>query len=158
METKKANIEILTDQYDKVLAWVQSLVPYEDAEDVTQDIYLNIVTSIDSFESRSDLNTWLYRVVHNRVKDYHRTQYRRGRYWKNGVNLKKYPAKTTYDIIEMRDLIDKVPKIWREVVWEHFVLGMGHAERADASGETYEAVRSRYKRAMKWLKSSNLLD
>ena len=42
---KEDNLEVILDQYDKVLAWVRSLVPYKDAEDVTQDIYLQVTLS-----------------------------------------------------------------------------------------------------------------
>ncbi len=36
-----------------------------EAEDVTQETFLNAFRSIDSFEWRSGLNTWLYRIAHN---------------------------------------------------------------------------------------------
>ena len=37
----------------------------EDAEDVLQDTFLNVVRSIDGFKSRSSFSTWLYRVAAN---------------------------------------------------------------------------------------------
>lgn len=37
----------------------------EDAEDVLQDTFLNVVRSIDGFRSRSSFSTWLYRIAAN---------------------------------------------------------------------------------------------
>ena len=38
-----------------------------DAEDVVQETFLNAFKSIDSFEGRSGLGTWLYRITYNNV-------------------------------------------------------------------------------------------
>ncbi|MCB0048036.1 MAG: sigma-70 family RNA polymerase sigma factor [Caldilinea sp.] len=37
----------------------------EEAEDITQETFLNAFKAIDSFEGRSGLGTWLYRIAHN---------------------------------------------------------------------------------------------
>ena len=36
-----------------------------EAEDVMQETFLNAFRAIDSFEGRSSLSTWLYRITHN---------------------------------------------------------------------------------------------
>jgi RNA polymerase sigma-70 factor (ECF subfamily) len=38
-----------------------------EAEDVTQETFLNAFKGIDNFEWRSSLQTWLYRIAHNLV-------------------------------------------------------------------------------------------
>src|SRR5829696_2707141 len=38
-----------------------------EAEDVTQETFLNAFNGIDNFEWRSSLQTWLYRIAHNLV-------------------------------------------------------------------------------------------
>ena len=38
-----------------------------DAEDVVQESFLNAFKAIDSFEGRSGLGTWLYRITYNNV-------------------------------------------------------------------------------------------
>jgi RNA polymerase sigma-70 factor (ECF subfamily) len=37
----------------------------EEAEDITQETFLNAFKAIDSFQGRSGLGTWLYRIAHN---------------------------------------------------------------------------------------------
>jgi len=61
----------------KVFHRVQSLVPECDAEDVTQDIFMSLVDSIDSFKGRSAFATWFHRISMNKVADYHRKMSRR---------------------------------------------------------------------------------
>jgi RNA polymerase sigma-70 factor (ECF subfamily) len=38
----------------------------EDAEDLSQEIFLEIIKSIDSFRGTASLSTWIYRIVVNR--------------------------------------------------------------------------------------------
>lgn len=50
-----------------------------DAEDVTQEAFVNLMGSIASFDRRSAFSTWLYRVVLNKAIDFQRKNVRRGR-------------------------------------------------------------------------------
>jgi RNA polymerase sigma factor (sigma-70 family) len=46
----------------------------EDAEDVTQEILIKLLTSLSSFEGRSRFRTWLYRIVVNHVLNMKRSR------------------------------------------------------------------------------------
>src|SRR5713101_2669947 len=46
----------------------------QDAEDATQDILIKVLTRLSSFEGRSSLRTWLYRIVVNHVLNMKRGQ------------------------------------------------------------------------------------
>lgn len=41
----------------------------DDAQDVTQEILIKVLTKISAFERRSSFRTWLYRIVSNHVID-----------------------------------------------------------------------------------------
>ncbi|MBI1930470.1 sigma-70 family RNA polymerase sigma factor [Candidatus Poribacteria bacterium] len=56
---------------------VRCLVPEADAEDVTQEIFLALVRSIDHFDGRSAFSTWFYRIIMNKVADHYRAVSRR---------------------------------------------------------------------------------
>ena len=45
-----------------------------DAEDVVQETFLNAFKAIDSFEGRSGLGTWLYRITYNNSMMRHRRE------------------------------------------------------------------------------------
>jgi len=131
--------------YRKVL----KLVPAEDAEDVTQDIFLNLVCSIDNFEGRSAFATWFNKIIVNRVADYHRRMFRqKGMFIPEGL-LSHEPSQETNSDFEMRDLLMKLPKPYREVLLMKFCHDLSFGEIASALGIAYEAVRSRYRRGIR---------
>ena len=37
----------------------------QEAQDLTQDVWIKILTSIDTFENNSDFKTWSYRIMIN---------------------------------------------------------------------------------------------
>jgi RNA polymerase sigma-70 factor (ECF subfamily) len=43
------------------------------AEDVAQDVFLQVFRQIQGFERRSRFSTWLYRIAYNRALDYRRS-------------------------------------------------------------------------------------
>lgn len=43
-------------------------------DDIMQDVYLNVFLKIDSFEGKSNIKSWLYRITVNRCIDYLRSK------------------------------------------------------------------------------------
>ena len=68
--------KIYLEYREKVLRYVRKRVHNEaDAEDVTSDIFLKVLSSLDSFdEEKATLSTWIYTVAHNTVCNYYRAQ------------------------------------------------------------------------------------
>jgi len=46
----------------------------QDAEDITQEILVKVITKLSTFEARSSFRTWLYRIVVNHVLNMKRTR------------------------------------------------------------------------------------
>ena len=44
----------------------------QDAEDVTQEVCMALVDKLSSFKGKSNFTTWLYRVVVNQCRDFHK--------------------------------------------------------------------------------------
>lgn len=136
--------------YRKVLR----LVPAEDAEDVTQDIFLNLVRSIENFEGKSAFATWFNRIVANRVADYHRRMFRqKNRFTTDEEIINQEPYQEVKSIIEMDDLLKKLPQHYREVILMKIYYNLSFAEIASTLEMTYEAARSRYRRGIKYAAS-----
>src|SRR5690348_14043979 len=64
---------------------VRMLYHPQDAEDATQEILIKILTRLSSFEGRSSLRTWLYRIVVN-----HLLNTRRSRVEDPAINFRMY--------------------------------------------------------------------
>ena len=130
---------------------VRMLVPVDDAEDVTQDIFLNLVRSINNFKGRSAFATWFNKIVANRVADYHRRMFRqRGRFASEDEIQKCEPFEEAQDNIGVADLLLCLPEHYREVILMKVHYNLSFAEIASDLGMTYEAARSRYRRGIKY--------
>ena len=143
-------LDILIKAYlPKVYNRVHSLVPESDAEDVTQDIFLSLVDSIDSFKGRSAFGTWLHRIVMNKIADYHRRASRRK---ERPIEVEDTrvanPWKAMDDELIVKEALVELQEKHREILLLKFSEGLSFGEIAETLGLTYEATRSRYRRAI----------
>jgi RNA polymerase sigma factor (sigma-70 family) len=149
------SLDILVRAYlPRIYRKVQRLVPAEDAEDVTQDIFLNLVRSIGNFEGRSAFATWFNKIVVNRVADYHRRMFRqRRRFVSEEEILEHEPSQEVSSELELEELLMSLPEHYREVILMKLRHNLSFAEIASALGMTYEAARSRYRRGIRYAAS-----
>jgi RNA polymerase sigma factor (sigma-70 family) len=69
-------LEILINRHQ---SWIYNIVQRmvylpQDAEDITQEILIKVMTKLSTFEGRSSFRTWLYRIVVNHVLNMKRTR------------------------------------------------------------------------------------
>lgn len=64
---KNLSVEQIVSQYSsQVLTLVARIVGRrEDAEEITQDVFLKVFHSIDRFRGDSSISTWIYRIAYN---------------------------------------------------------------------------------------------
>lgn len=145
---------LIREYLPKTYRKVRMLVPDEDAEDVTQDIFLNLVRSIDNFEGKSAFATWFNRIVLNRIADYYRRMFRQKNRFISEEDVPKYELSHEANCdVEMEDLLMKLPELYREVILMKVCDNLSFAEIASTLGVTYEAARSRYRRGIKYVAS-----
>lgn len=53
--------------YNVALHYLQNV---EDAEEITQDVFVQVHNSLDSFKENSSLKTWIYRITINKSLDF----------------------------------------------------------------------------------------
>ena len=61
------NTKDLVEKYQPYLYNLALRLVYypQDAQDLSQDVWIKILKSIDSFEEKSDFKTWSYRIMIN---------------------------------------------------------------------------------------------
>jgi RNA polymerase sigma-70 factor (ECF subfamily) len=102
------------------------------AEDVTQDVLLQVFRKLRSFERRSRFATWLYRIAYNRALDELRSNRARPE-----TELRDGPAAVrgaSGDLLRdaaLADCISRLPDAHRTAVHLHYWLGHSSAEIAD---------------------------
>jgi RNA polymerase sigma-70 factor (ECF subfamily) len=72
MNNDAANFQMIYSQYSILVYNValQYLQNNEDAEEITQDVFIQVYSAIDKFDQRSSLKTWIYRITINKCLDF----------------------------------------------------------------------------------------
>ena len=142
---------------DRVYRRVRSKVPEQDVEDVTQDIFVAVVRSLDGFEQRSRFNTWLYTIVNRQIADYYRRRSRRADKEAVEIDMIGYllvaPEDENADQhAAIRKAFLTLPGHYQEIILSRFSDGLTFAEIAVERGQSLEAVKSLYRRAIQTLR------
>jgi RNA polymerase sigma-70 factor (ECF subfamily) len=145
------------------LAW-RMLSNHADAEDVTQDVLLQVVRKLETFRGESELPTWLHRITVNAALAHRRRRAqlrmrplaepidqfvgdaRHGR----GSNTPQETPDQQAISLEVRQLIDRaisrLPDMYRDVFVLSDVEGMPNLEIGEMLGLSLSAVKSRLHR------------
>ena len=140
-----------------------------DAEEIVQDVFLTLFRKIDTFEGRSALGTWIYRVTTNAalikrrgkrvelevlledylprfLEDGHREGDRAFLCadWSQGPDEAAQAAETRAILTQA---LERLPDTYRAVVLLRDLEGLSNDEAAEVLGETVASVKSRLHRA-----------
>lgn len=63
--------------FNLALQYVQNM---EDAEEITQDVFVSVYQSMSSFKEQSSLGTWIYRITINKSLDFIKAKQRKKRF------------------------------------------------------------------------------
>ncbi len=118
--TDPNNFEHLIKQYHPMIYKICRVYSSsEDFDDLYQEVLINIWKSQKSFEGRSKLSTWLYRVVLNTALTYHR-------------NTKKAKAKVPIDqIAEVPDEVNDNKE--KQIEMDRFYHAISQLKKNDRS-------------------------
>jgi len=75
-QTRERGFRILLSQYKERVYWHirRILYDHEDANDVTQDVFVKVWKSLDKFRGDSKLFSWIYRIATNESLNYLKKQ------------------------------------------------------------------------------------
>ena len=122
-----------------------------DADDVTQDVLIQLYKTETAFESDDHLKHWLIRVTVNRCKNIFRSP------WRKVENIADYENSLTFESPEHRELFDAVmalDKRYRLPVLLYYYEGYSQKEIAGLLSLPEETVRTRLFRARGKLKAT----
>ena len=122
-----------------------------DADDVTQDVLIQLYKTETAFESDDHLKHWLIRVTVNRCKNIFRSP------WRKVEDIADYENSLTFEAPEHRELFDAVmvlDKRYRLPVLLYYYEGYSQKEIAGLLSLPEETVRTRLFRARGKLKAT----
>ena len=164
--------QVYHDYAPRVFSVARSMVGSDfDAEDVTQDVLLQVVRKLPTFRGDSAFPTWLHRVTVNAALTHRRRQSVRQ---EHGLSRSLHTcpeSEATHasgrgelapdDLLlgrEARAMIDRaiaaLPAMYREVFVLSDVEGLPNAEIGERLGMTLPAVKSRLHRARAMLREA----
>lgn len=152
------SLEAFTALYERYFAVVFSrvryLVPEQDVEDVIQEIFITVMRSLKTFKGTSQFGTWLRTLTNRRIADY----YRRRRPPEIEIDesmgdndprlMSGKPSVTLDESILLREALRSLPEDYREVLLLRFAEGLKFEEIARLRGQSLEAVKSLFRRAV----------
>lgn len=153
--------EVVSRYKNKVYNYIYRMTgSSDDAEDLTQEVFIRMYTSIDSFRSQSSLNTWLFRIAGNLCID----RFRRGKNRTAAYSLDdpisdgegettREIADHTYEpqrLLENEEMADQIqgalaqlPEKLRATLLLHDIEGLPYEEIAQIVGCPLGTVKSR---------------
>lgn len=160
VETRKGMV------YNTVLGLLQNP---EDAEDVTQEVFIKVFESVRQFKGESAFSTWLYRIAVTTALEFLRKKKRKKRFafitslFGEGDTPVTDPPDFVHPgvLLDRREnarvlfkAIQKLPENQRIAFSLHKVEGLSYQEVADVMETTVSAVESLIHRARQNLRKS----
>jgi RNA polymerase sigma factor (sigma-70 family) len=139
----------------------------EEAEDLTQDVFIEVFRSVRQFNGDSKLSTWLYRIAVTKSLEELRRRKRKKRaaYFKNltGLDVAQEIVaakdRNAQDLLEdeqrihiLQNAVDKLPENQRIAFTLHKYEQLSYKEVSDIMGVTLSAMESLMHRAKANLK------
>ncbi len=153
--------------YNYVLRMVKN---QEVAEELTQDIFVNIARNLSNFRGESKLSTWIYQIATNACRDYFQTA--AYKHDDNATSLEEQDGSEDSSADEaqrilsleesliksemgacIREFVDGLPQEYRTVIVLHELQGLKNREIADIVPCSLETVKIRLHRARKKLRA-----
>ena len=137
---------------------VRYVIPMEDVEDVTQEIFIAALKSLPAFRGDSQFGTWLRTLTNHKVAEYYRRRNRKKEVQQAPLHeAANYSAGSTSSVMEERIALQRalqdLPENYREVLLLRFVEDLQFNEIAQATGQNLEATKSLFRRAVTALRN-----
>ncbi|NAS11659.1 RNA polymerase sigma factor [Poritiphilus flavus] len=159
--------QLLDEYQQKVFSTCLSFVPNrEDAEDISQEVFVEVFNSVGKFNGRSKLGTWIYRIAVNKSLEFIRKKNTKKRFGfmqsLSGnvvpVDRSSYFTEFNHPGIQLENkertellfrAIDQLPEAQKVVFTLHRIDGMSHKEVAEITKKSISSVESIMFRAKK---------
>ena len=145
---QEAFAQLYEEHFNKIYRYVTLRIGDEmEAEDVTQQVFVNTLQSISSFKWRGiSFSAWLFRIAHNQAVDYLRKKKRAALPLDESLtdsdSNPQLIAEDKQDIEQLLQATKKLTEAQREVISLRFTSGLPIAEVAKVMGKSQGAVKA----------------
>lgn len=160
------NFEIIFYQHQKMVynLALQYTQNTEDAEEITQDVFVKISQKIDGFKNESSLKTWIYRITINTSLDFLKSKSSKKKFFfglfrnSDSENRQNEPVDLNHpgvvleqkeEVMKIFSFINMLPNDQKTVVILMKIEGNSQQETAEIMNLSQKAVESLFQRAKK---------
>ena len=165
-KTERAFSDLVDSYQERVLNTCLGFVPnLQDAEDITQEVFLEIFRSIANFREEAQLSTWIYRIAVTKSLEFinYRKRKKRSAFFQSLIGLEDRQAIAVSDQFNhpgiqledkerakvLYDQIARLPENQRTAFTLHKVEGISHKEIAEVMNTSVSSIESLLHRAKK---------
>ncbi|MFB0552026.1 MAG: RNA polymerase sigma factor [Phycisphaerae bacterium] len=158
---KNAASELLKIYYADIYSYLRRLCgSRHDAEDLTQQTFLKVWSSLDGFAGRSKFSTWLYRIAHNTYLDWLRkntirNQANTDQWWQECIDQNPDPFANAAErqlAQRLYEAVDELDEDRKHVVHLHYYQGLSIRETAKVLDIATSTVKYRLREVFKVLR------
>lgn len=157
--------QVYDEYHAKIIRYLTRIVGPSEAEDLTQEVFVKVGQSLETFRGESQLSTWIYRIATNAALDRLRHSVRHGgekllpvesiAEIKADADIQtgELKASTEQRLIRsemngcIREIIQTLPEQYRSVIVLGELEGLKDGEIAEILGVTLQAAKVRLHRA-----------
>ena len=160
-EDKSAASELLQIFYMDIYTYLMRLCGnQQNAEDLTQQTFLKVWTSFDSFAGRSRFSTWLYKVAYNTFIDWQRSNANNAKsypnqWWLECLDHKPGPFANTAErqlALHLYKAVEQLDEDKKYAVQLHYYQGLSIRQTAKVLGIATSTVKYRLREVFKILR------
>jgi RNA polymerase sigma-70 factor (ECF subfamily) len=161
-ETRSYGFNLLVREYQKRIYWHvrKMVIDHDDADDITQDVFVKIHKSIENFREDAQLYTWIYRIATNECLTF--LQRKKRRFFlpigdlegELATKLTSSPHISADDIqLKLHRALLKLPDKQRLVFNMKYFDDMAYEQIAQITGTSVGALKASYHHAVKKIES-----
>jgi RNA polymerase sigma-70 factor (ECF subfamily) len=158
---KNAACELLEIYYADIYSYLRRLCgSAADAEDLTQQTFLKVWSSLGSFAGRSKFSTWLYKIAHNTYIDSRRENTggirdRSDQWWAECIDKNPGPFANVAErqlALLLYEAVDRLDEDKRHVMHLHYYQGLSIRETSKVLGIASSTVKYRLREVLRILR------
>lgn len=156
-KTQREGFAVLVNQYSESLYWkVRRIVlDHDDADDVLQNVFIKAWSNLDTFQGKSSLSTWLYRIAVNEALGFLRQKKQALQ-----VSTDEEPAVALHLVAdeyfdgdqvqaELQEAVSRLPDVQRTVFTLKYFDNMKYSEMSKVLSTSEGALKASYHLAVK---------
>lgn len=161
-DTRNYGFNLLVRMYQQKVYWLvrRMVIDHDDADDLTQEVFIKIYNNIDAFRENARLYTWIYRIAVNECISFLQRKRRRFFLPLNDVGrelvekLESSPYVSGDEIqMKLQKALLQLPDKQRMVFNMKYFDNMSYEEMAEITGTSEGALKASYHHAVKKIES-----